>query len=121
MRWLTITLPRLITQTDNLIAGGVDQSRIFFVGNIMIDTLTWAKDRIKRPSVMNEPSIGKNEYFVVTLHRPSNVDDMTKLKKILSSIEGAIGDAVAVFPCSSQNRQRIWNNRQWRSDKICAC
>ncbi|HEY5917636.1 MAG TPA: UDP-N-acetylglucosamine 2-epimerase, partial [Chryseolinea sp.] len=45
---------------DNLRLSGIDQSRIFFVGNIMIDTLIWAKDRIKKPDVIDTRSLKRN-------------------------------------------------------------
>lgn len=70
----------------NLLSNGVDKSRIHFVGNTMIDTLLQNLDRLKRPAVFSELNLTSNDYFLATLHRPSNVDDEVNLKKILEKM-----------------------------------
>lgn len=102
---------------DNLKSAGIDQSKISYVGNIMIDTLMWAKNRIRRPDLFDHHSLKKGNYFVITLHRPSNVDNVDKLRKILDAIEGGIQDSTAVFPIHPRTATKL-EQSAWRSDKI---
>ena len=82
----------------NLMDSGVDRESIFFVGNTMIDSLLANKDRFVKPSFYENMGLDGEKYFVVTLHRPSNVDNPDKLKQILDSISiGAAGKPV-LFP-----------------------
>jgi len=83
---------------QNLRAAGVDDERVFFVGNTMIDTLLANLDKLTEPSCMAELSLQRGAYFVLTLHRPANVDQNGKLRATLQAIgEGCLGKAV-VFP-----------------------
>ena len=61
--------------SENLIITGIDEEKIFFVGNTMIDTLLNNIKKFQQPKFFRETQIASKEYFVVTLHRPSNVDD----------------------------------------------
>lgn len=67
----------------NLKKEGIDQNKIFFVGNTMIDSLKFYLKKIEKSNVLNELCISKKNYVLVTLHRPSNVDDKNNLGKIL--------------------------------------
>jgi UDP-N-acetylglucosamine 2-epimerase (non-hydrolysing) len=72
----------------NLIQSGVDPRKIYFVGNIMIDSLLWVRHRGgKRPVVFDQYSLLNKGYMVITLHRPSNVDDTNRIREILEAIE----------------------------------
>jgi UDP-N-acetylglucosamine 2-epimerase (non-hydrolysing) len=102
---------------ENLRLSGTDQSKIFFVGNIMIDTLMWAKTRTKKPDVIDRHSLKSNNYFVITLHRPSNVDDISKLRTILDAIESGIENYVAVFPVHPRTAKNL-EQSSWKSSKI---
>ena len=83
---------------QNLRRSGVPDERIFFVGNTMIDTLNANMSRIKAPPFWNELGLEPRNYFVVTLHRPSNVDELGLLQATLAAIvEGSRGHPV-VFP-----------------------
>ena len=77
---------------------GVADERIFFVGNTMIDTLLEQLPKLCAPAFWSDFGLVPGEYFVVTLHRPANVDAMGALQATLGAIaEGARGHAV-VFP-----------------------
>ncbi len=102
---------------QNLIKAGTDQSKIFFVGNIMIDTLIWAREKFRRPALFNEHLLEEHKYFVITLHRPSNVDDVVKLREIITSINQGIGDYFAVFPVHPRTAKSL-EGVEWNSDKI---
>jgi len=102
---------------ENLIKSGIDQSRIFFVGNIMIDTLVWSRTKLRRPLILDQLVLKAREYFVVTLHRPSNVDNIAKMKEILSVIEHGIGDAKAIFPVHPRTARNL-EQSDWKSEKV---
>lgn len=82
----------------NLRAAGVGEERIFFVGNTMIDTLLANMDRLRAPDFAAAQGLEPDGYFVLTLHRPSNVDATGPFAALLAAIaEGTRGMPV-VFP-----------------------
>ena len=87
----------------NLTHEGVPAKKIFRVGNVMIDSLV----RLL-PAAMQCPRNGfPRRYALVTLHRPSNVDDSQALKSILQSLLEINQDLAVVFPVHPRTRQRI--------------
>ena len=83
---------------ENLRALGHDESKIRYVGNTMIDTLLKNMSGLKQPEVWNELKLNDKGYFVMTLHRPANVDEEVKLKELIDEIvKGAKGLPI-VFP-----------------------
>jgi len=83
---------------SNLRRSGVSDDRIFFVGNTMIDTLLANLPRLRRPGFWDQLGLQAGGYFVVTLHRPANVDDGAAFARLLAAIgEGTRGLPV-VFP-----------------------
>ncbi len=90
-----------------LLASGVAQETIHFVGNTMIDTLYQNLDRLERPAIWGEIGLRENEYFLLTLHRPANVDDPENLLGLLNAvIEGAAGRKV-IFPIHPRTRKTL--------------
>jgi UDP-N-acetylglucosamine 2-epimerase (non-hydrolysing) len=83
---------------ENLMKVGIGAERIFFVGNTMIDSLNFSLDKLKRPEVLNSIPEKSNGYWVLTLHRPSNVDDSEKLKALLNLIDSEAKGRVIIFP-----------------------
>jgi UDP-N-acetylglucosamine 2-epimerase (non-hydrolysing) len=71
---------------DNLRREGVCESKIHFVGNVMIDTLIFNKQKFMQSTVLDGLNLQNKKYIVVTCHRPSNVDNYSKLKEILLMI-----------------------------------
>ncbi len=88
---------------------GAADKNIHLVGNTMIDTLLQNIDRIQKPDFWDVYNLKRDKYFLVTLHRPSNVDDPAKLALILSAIEEASMDFPIVFPVHPRTRQIIDN------------
>jgi UDP-N-acetylglucosamine 2-epimerase (non-hydrolysing) len=87
-----------VLANQNLLKEGANPNRIHFVGNTMIDTLFQNLDRLIEPPIWKDLSLRQNAYFLLTLHRPSNVDSAENLKKILDVIlNGTIGYPV-LFP-----------------------
>jgi len=83
---------------QNLRLAGNSIDRIHFVGNTMIDTLLKQKSRFKKPEFWDALGLEKNEYLVLTLHRPANVDDPEKLKELLEEIIANANQLPVVFP-----------------------
>jgi len=89
---------------DNLKNTGVSEDRIFFVGNTMIDSLLTNLVKIKRPEVWDKQGLKNENYLVLTLHRPSNVDDLKKFKNLVSAIDESAGMPV-VFPVHPRTKK----------------
>lgn len=83
---------------ENLIKSGVDEERIFFVGNTMIDTLINNLSRLRKPPILSEFGLKEGEYFVLTLHRPSNVDNQKQFLALLNSISETTRGMPVIFP-----------------------
>lgn len=83
---------------DNLLKSGITKDRIHFVGNTMIDTLLRNINRLQQPDWFTAKGLKEKEYLVLTLHRPSNVDDAANLSAMMQEILGNSGDKKIVFP-----------------------
>lgn len=83
---------------QNLRKQGIDDNRIFFVGNVMIDTLLSNINRLRKPEFYDSLSLQKSRYIVLTMHRPANVDEQTKLKETMSEIVSSVNGMPVVFP-----------------------
>ena len=82
----------------NLKKSGVNQNKIFWVGNTMIDTLLKHRTRFQKPAIWDELKLSKNEYIVITLHRPGNVDEEGKLKLLIYEIIKHSKNIPLIFP-----------------------
>lgn len=89
----------------NLKLSGVDDDNIFFVGNTMIDTLLKNKPRFIKPSIWDELDLKIKKYLVITLHRPANVDEGTKLKEMINEIISHSNNSQLVFPVHPRTRK----------------
>ncbi len=83
---------------ENLKKSGVDEHRIFYVGNTMIDTLLKQRHRFKKPPVWDQLGLHEKKYLVMTLHRPANVDQEMQLKALLDEIIAHSENLPLVFP-----------------------
>jgi UDP-N-acetylglucosamine 2-epimerase (non-hydrolysing) len=91
----------------NLLAENIPRARIRFVGNVMIDSLYAQLDRAARSTVRADLGVKGKDYAVVTLHRPSNVDERATLTRILSALE-RIGERLpVVFPAHPRTLARL--------------
>ena len=91
----------------NLLKFGVSKDRIFFVGNVMIDTLLQNRARFIKPSCFDDFKLKEKEYFVVTLHRPANVDEDEKLKKFVDTIVAESRGLPILFPVHPRTRKNL--------------
>ena len=97
---------------ENLKQEGVPAERIFLVGNVMIDCLLKHRERAARSSFLDQLGMSKNgsgcsPYAVLTLHRPSNVDDAQTLQGILSAVSALAADLPVFFPIHPRTRKNI--------------
>jgi len=92
---------------ENLSNEGVNSEKVHFVGNVMIDSLVQYKEKSKQSTLLNELDLNPNQYILVTLHRPSNVDQKENLEKILSIFEGFISNLPIVFPMHPRTQKNI--------------
>lgn len=92
---------------DNLKAEGITQDRIKFVGNIMVDTLRRQLPRVDRKRVLKEYQLRPQGYVLVTLHRPSNVDDGDTLLRVCHLLGEAAKREPVVFPAHPRTASRI--------------
>jgi UDP-N-acetylglucosamine 2-epimerase (non-hydrolysing) len=98
---------------DNLRKEGVAEGKIFFVGNVMIDTLLRHRKTAQQSTLLR--SLGRQRngkcqpYALLTLHRPSNVDDKTTLEGILTAVSAVAADFPVFFPVHPRTRKNIDN------------
>jgi UDP-N-acetylglucosamine 2-epimerase (non-hydrolysing) len=91
----------------NLAHEGVDVTKIERVGNIMIDAFEMLRNDIARAEWPNKRRFSGGEYGVVTLHRPSNVDDPLRLTRLVAALERIAAQAPLVLPLHPRTRQRL--------------
>lgn len=91
----------------NLRAMGVTDDRIFFVGNTMIDTLVANLDRLQPAAWWTERGLEPGRYLLLTLHRPSNVDDSSQLARLLEAIADAAAGLPIVFPVHPRTQHTL--------------
>jgi UDP-N-acetylglucosamine 2-epimerase (non-hydrolysing) len=72
--------------------------RVWYVGNVMIDTLLANRARLRRPKVYDELGLEEKNYVVMTMHRPANVDEQTHLKALMEQIITNVHGLPIVFP-----------------------
>jgi UDP-N-acetylglucosamine 2-epimerase (non-hydrolysing) len=95
------------TANDNLRRAGVTEDRLFFVGNPMIDTLLKQMPYLRPPTFWAELGLQPRQYFVVTLHRPANVDDEQQLQQLLQAIAAGTGGLPVVFPVHPRTAKNL--------------
>lgn len=88
---------------DNLVKEGVPNEKIHFVGNLMIDTLVRLLDHARLPAKLQLAE----KYVLVTLHRPSNVDEPEMLRQIVTALAELSRDIQVVFPIHPRTRDRV--------------
>ncbi len=84
--------------TDNVLKTGVSAERVYLVGNVMIDTLLANRSRFIKPAVWEELNLQERGYFVLTLHRPANVDEASHLKRLMDEIISNAEGRPIIFP-----------------------
>jgi len=92
---------------ENLLKSGKHQSQIFLVGNVMVDTLFQNIDRLKKPDFWDDLQLSNQSYFVMTLHRPSNVDEEEKLISLITTIVEESQGKPIIFPVHPRTKKLL--------------
>lgn len=92
---------------ENLAAEGVPDEKVFFTGNIMIDSLVSNLDRAKDSDIHDRLGLKSGDYATLTMHRPSNVDDPEQLKSLIDCILEIGEKTKVVFPCHPRTSDRL--------------
>ncbi len=82
----------------NLRRAGIEQNRIYFVGNVMIDTLLKNQPFFRKTDLFDQLNLHDKHYIVLTLHRPANVDEANKLALTMKAITDNVHDEPVIFP-----------------------
>ena len=106
----------------NLRKAGVGDERIHFVGNTMIDTLLANMERLRPPAFWDALGLQPGGYFVITLHRPANVDQPEKLQALLSAIATGARGLPVLFPAHPRTAKVLerLGNEKMASDPVFA-
>ena len=92
---------------ENLLREGVAEEKVHFVGNVMIDTLVRLLPKAQAQWPGLRERFGLQRYLLVTLHRPSNVDEIEGLKGILEALSEISNEIAVLFPVHPRTRRRI--------------
>lgn len=90
---------------QNLINSGVNENKIHFVGNTMIDTLLKQRNNFKKTEIWDNLNLKEKEFIVITLHRPANVDDANKLYELLIQIIENSNNLPLIFPIHPRTKK----------------
>ncbi len=91
---------------ENLLREGVDPRKIHFVGNVMIDTLLKHREKAASLNMLSQFEIEPGKFALVTLHRPSNVDDPVVFGEILGALQEISSTMPVLFPIHPRTRKR---------------
>jgi len=91
----------------NLQREGIDERKIFLVGNVMIDSLIRYREKARRLSLIDQFHVKPRAFTLVTLHRPSNVDSREGLEKILTIFEELSTRTSTIFPVHPRTRKML--------------
>ena len=89
--------------------------RVWWVGNVMIDTLLANRARFRRPAVYDELGLQEKNYVVMTMHRPANVDEEQHLKALMEQIITNVHNLPIIFPIHPRTAKifyNLWGNEE---------
>lgn len=92
---------------ENLKREGVPDSKVFFTGNVMIDSLAYFKPKVSNSKIHNEFGLELNKYVLVTLHRPSNVDSQEQLIKLIDLLNLIAEKRKVLFPIHPRTKNNL--------------
>lgn len=95
------------TANEHLRRAGITDDRIFFVGNTMIDTLLKQMPRLRPPACWDSLKLEPGKYFVITLHRPANVDGEQQLLRLLHAIAEGTRGLPVIFPVHPRTAKNL--------------
>jgi UDP-N-acetylglucosamine 2-epimerase (non-hydrolysing) len=89
---------------DNLVCEGIEPDRIHRVGNVMVDSLLGALPRARQQTIIDDLDLGRDEFGLVTLHRPALVDDTAQLVAMAGTLAEIAEGTKLVFPVHPRTR-----------------
>lgn len=92
---------------DNLRREGVPVEKTVLVGNVMIDSIVWFLETARKLSVLSDYNLAAGSYALVTMHRPSNVDDINRLAMIVDTLERIGNILPVIFPAHPRTIARL--------------
>jgi UDP-N-acetylglucosamine 2-epimerase (non-hydrolysing) len=92
---------------QNLLQEGIAKEKIFLVGNCMIDTLLKNKAKTANSDILEKLNIANTDYAVLTLHRPSNVDNLEIFSRLLEAVNTIGKDMPIIFPVHPRTRKYL--------------
>lgn len=92
---------------ENLKKEGVPDNKVFFVGNVMIDSLAYYLPKSDKSEIHNELGVSKGDYVLITLHRPSNVDTKESLEKLTHFLNTLSKKRKVIFPVHPRTKNNL--------------
>jgi UDP-N-acetylglucosamine 2-epimerase (non-hydrolysing) len=92
---------------DNLKREGIDERKVFFVGNVMIDSLINYTSKINYNEIADKYNVIADNYIIITLHRPSNVDDVENLSELVSLIQDISAKSKIIFSVHPRTKKYL--------------
>jgi len=92
---------------NHLIREGIDRKKIYYVGNVMIDTLLAYKNRAAQKEIIKKLKVSPNQYALLTLHRPSNVDNLKTFAGILDALYEIQKNLPIIFPIHPRTKSQL--------------
>jgi UDP-N-acetylglucosamine 2-epimerase (non-hydrolysing) len=117
-RWLFTSEP---SGAANLRREGIAEERIHFVGNVMIDSLRAHLERARAAAPLDRLGVAAGGFGVLTLHRPSNVDDPVRLARLFEVLEEIHAELPIVFPVHPRTRDSIETRLGGRAPRLGLC
>ncbi|MBK7107170.1 MAG: UDP-N-acetylglucosamine 2-epimerase (non-hydrolyzing) [Ignavibacteriae bacterium] len=92
---------------ENLKKEGVSEEKVFFTGNVMIDSLAYFKPKVVNSDFLKSFDLEPQKYILVTLHRPSNVDDKNQLIKLIDVLNTLAEKRKVLFPIHPRTQKNL--------------
>ncbi len=95
--------------SNNSIANkeGAELSKVYMVGNVLIDNLRFQKDRFKRPSLMDTMGLKEGEYLVLTLNRKAIIDNREELARLMGAIDKEAHGVPVIAPLRGKAKEEV--------------
>lgn len=94
---------------NNLNNEGISDKKVFFVGNVMIDSLHNYLGKAKQSKILEEYKLKPKNYVLVTMHRPSNVDSIEQLKELVHLLNTLSEKRMLIFPIHPRTKKNLEN------------
>lgn len=92
---------------ENLKREGISDGKVFFTGNVMIDSLAYFKPKVVNSTILKDFELTPQKYVLVTLHRPSNVDSKDQLIKLIDVLNSVAEKRKVLFPIHPRTMKNL--------------